>query len=198
MSRKDEKTAQILQAATQEFLKKGLDAASMHNIAVVAGVSKRTLYKYYSSKDELFHGLVDELLDRVYEMYKITYNPGESIKGQLEKIVASKIKFITSESFINISKIVVGEMIKSKKVTVQQVEKMASSDTLFVNWINEAKIDGQVTSQVESEDIANQFHNLVKGEVFWPVVLGITDRESIDTRKVSTMAVAFFINSFCN
>jgi TetR/AcrR family transcriptional regulator of autoinduction and epiphytic fitness len=197
MSRKDEKTAQILQAATQEFLKKGLDAASMHNIAVVAGVSKRTLYKYYSSKDELFHGLVDELLDRVYEMYKITYNPGESIKGQLEEIVANKIKFITSESFINISKIVIGEMIKSKKVTEQQVEKMASSDTLFVTWINEARIDGQVTSQVESEDIANQFHNLVKGEVFWPVLLGITNRESIDTRKVSTMAVTFFINSFC-
>ena len=85
-----------------------------------------------------------------------------------------------------------------KKVTDQQMEKMASSDALFVTWINEAKLDGQVTSQVESEDIANQFHNLVKGEVFWPVLLGITSRESIDTRKVSTMAVTFFINSFCN
>ena len=63
IARKEENAARIIQAATREFLNKGLDAASMHNIAETAEVSKRTLYKYFPSKGELYDALVNELLD---------------------------------------------------------------------------------------------------------------------------------------
>lgn len=198
MARKDEKTAQIIQSATSEFLAKGLDAASMHHIAEVAKVSKRTLYKYYSSKDELYFALVDELLDRVHDMYQITYTPGAHFREQLENIVDNKIEFITSESFINISKIVIGELFKSRKISDQQLDKMYASEALFVKWIDAAKADGKVTSKMESAGIANQFHYLVKGEAFWPIMLGFEDLNSIDPIKVRNMTVAFFMNAFCN
>jgi TetR/AcrR family transcriptional regulator of autoinduction and epiphytic fitness len=198
MARKDEKTAQIIQAATREFLTKGLDAASMHNIAGVAEVSKRTLYKYYPTKEDLYYALVDELLDRVHDMYQISYTQGDPFRQQLEKIADKKIEFTTSESFINISKIVIGEMFKSRKVTDDQLEKMYASEALFVKWIDAAKADGKVTSKMDSEVIANQFHYLMKGEVFWPIMLGFADLESIDAIKVRNMIVEFFMNSFCN
>ena len=91
MSRKDEKMAQITEAAIREFLRRGVDAASMQNIADGAAVSKRTLYKYFPSKEELYQFLANELLDQVHNMYRLAYTEDTPIRNQLESIVKKKI-----------------------------------------------------------------------------------------------------------
>ena len=52
------KRRQILDGARKVFLDSGFDAASMNEIARVAGVSKGTLYVYFDSKEALFEVLV--------------------------------------------------------------------------------------------------------------------------------------------
>ncbi|HTK13200.1 MAG TPA: TetR/AcrR family transcriptional regulator [Xanthobacteraceae bacterium] len=52
------KRRQIIQGASQVFRMQGFDAASMGEIAKVAGVSKGTLYVYFKDKDELFEAIV--------------------------------------------------------------------------------------------------------------------------------------------
>ncbi len=52
------KRRQILDGARTVFLASGFDAASMNEIARVAGVSKGTLYVYFDSKEALFEALV--------------------------------------------------------------------------------------------------------------------------------------------
>src|ERR1700752_1931916 len=52
------KRRQILDGARAVFLAQGFDAASMGEIARVAGVSKGTLYVYFKSKEELFAAIV--------------------------------------------------------------------------------------------------------------------------------------------
>ena len=54
------KRRQVLDGARQVILATGFDAASMNEIARVAGVSKGTLYVYFSSKEELFEALIRE------------------------------------------------------------------------------------------------------------------------------------------
>jgi AcrR family transcriptional regulator len=54
------KRRQILQGARNVFLEQGFDAASMGEIARVAGVSKGTLYVYFESKEALFESIVEE------------------------------------------------------------------------------------------------------------------------------------------
>jgi AcrR family transcriptional regulator len=44
---------QVLDAALQLFAERGIDATSMDAIAEVSGVSKATIYKHWSDKDEL-------------------------------------------------------------------------------------------------------------------------------------------------
>ncbi len=53
-----DKRRQILMGASEVFLEKGYDAASMSEIARVAGVSKGTLYVYFKNKEELFDSIV--------------------------------------------------------------------------------------------------------------------------------------------
>lgn len=55
------KRDQILAGARRVFLRDGFAAASTDAIAAEAKVSKRTLYVYYPSKEELFAGVMREL-----------------------------------------------------------------------------------------------------------------------------------------
>ena len=50
------KRRQIMDGARSVFLSAGFDGASMNDVARAAGVSKGTLYAYFSSKDELVRG----------------------------------------------------------------------------------------------------------------------------------------------
>lgn len=56
----DKKTAAIIDAARMTFLARGFDAASMDQIALTAGVSKRTVYNRFRSKEELFGAAIEE------------------------------------------------------------------------------------------------------------------------------------------
>ncbi len=54
------KRRQIIEGARTVFLADGFDGASMNVIARTAGVSKGTLYVYFTSKEELFAALIRE------------------------------------------------------------------------------------------------------------------------------------------
>ena len=48
----------MLKGAVKVFTKNGFDASSMDYIAEVAGVSKRTVYNHFPSKEILFQAIV--------------------------------------------------------------------------------------------------------------------------------------------
>jgi TetR/AcrR family fatty acid metabolism transcriptional regulator len=68
--RKNEKKMAIEKASEKIFLKKGYSAASMDEIASLAGVTKRTLYSYYPSKLSLFVHVFDAYLQELSEELK--------------------------------------------------------------------------------------------------------------------------------
>ena len=55
------KRGQILAGVQRVFLERGFAAASTNAIAGEAGVSKRTLYAYYPSKEDLFEDVLPRL-----------------------------------------------------------------------------------------------------------------------------------------
>ncbi len=56
----DQKTTAIIEAAREAFLVRGFDGASMDQIALSAGVSKRTVYNRFRSKEELFGAAIED------------------------------------------------------------------------------------------------------------------------------------------
>ena len=65
------KRRQILDGARKVFMDLGFDGASMNEIARAAGVSKGTLYVYFTDKSQLFEAIVE---DEALEKGKIAYN----------------------------------------------------------------------------------------------------------------------------
>jgi AcrR family transcriptional regulator len=54
------KRRQIMEGGRKVFLARGFDGASMGEIAKAAGVSKGTLYVYFTSKEQLFEAIVHQ------------------------------------------------------------------------------------------------------------------------------------------
>lgn len=86
---KEERYAAILQAALRIFAAKGLQEATMDEIAQAAGLGKGTIYYYFSSKD----ALIEELLCSLAEQYFQSLLEGtENMKDPLaiaERIVTN-------------------------------------------------------------------------------------------------------------
>ncbi len=197
MKFKEDKLKQILHAANTEFLAKGLDAASMHNIAVTAEVSKRTLYKYFSSKEALLDAIISKLLDSMLSYCGLEYVPGENFEDQLSKVIDSRIDFLTSEDYLAMSRLILSELLRGRKLINAHLEKISLIDGHFVRWIDEAKKDKKILTQYDSWFISGKFHSIIKGEVFYPVVEGFISPKDIDVDSLKKFLIEFFVRFFC-
>jgi AcrR family transcriptional regulator len=65
------KRRQILHGARKVFMDLGFDGASMNEIARAAGVSKGTLYVYFTDKTRLFEAMIE---DEAFAKAKTGYN----------------------------------------------------------------------------------------------------------------------------
>jgi AcrR family transcriptional regulator len=54
----------LVAVALKEFLQHGYGGTSMTKIVKVAGVSKTTLYSRFESKEELFHAIIEQQIER--------------------------------------------------------------------------------------------------------------------------------------
>jgi len=64
---KEERYAAILQAALRIFATKGLQEATMDEIAQAAGLGKGTIYYYFASKEALIEELLCSLADQYFQ-----------------------------------------------------------------------------------------------------------------------------------
>lgn len=66
----------IRRAALAEFMEKGYDAASMRDIAARAGCSVGLAYNYFSTKDDMFTGAMEEFFAYYEERIKVILQNG--------------------------------------------------------------------------------------------------------------------------
>jgi AcrR family transcriptional regulator len=90
------RTEGILAAARNVISQKGLDKATMDQVADEAGISKATIYLYFKNKEELYYRCVvdrmDELLAEMEKAAQID-DPME----RLRKLVLTQVKCIDSD-----------------------------------------------------------------------------------------------------
>ena len=55
----------LVDTARQLFAKNGFEATTMNEIATASGKGRRTLYTYFSSKEEIYLAVIQSELDRL-------------------------------------------------------------------------------------------------------------------------------------
>lgn len=66
--RKDLRRKMIAQTAKSLFASKGFHGTTMEDISRACGIAPRTLYLHFKSKQEIFHMLMLEVLDRIQDL----------------------------------------------------------------------------------------------------------------------------------
>ena len=95
---RDQRRAQLLDAANDVFTSKGYHAAAMDDIADAAGVSKPVLYQHFPSKLDLYLALLDTSCDRLVEVVREALDSTEDNADRVVATMGAFYEFVSSAS----------------------------------------------------------------------------------------------------
>lgn len=186
IKRSDIKQEDIIKSAIEVFSKKGFEQASMEGISKHAGVSKRTLYKYYPNKDALFEVIVDKLMCRFDDHYEVEFDPSASIEEQLTELTLKQMCYINNEDFQITARLVMAECIRcheTSKVLVSKFESIEDSYGLQ-KWAQQGIEAGAL--EIANIPLAiEQYIGSIKAIIFWPQLITHTPPPSCEQVKAT-------------
>ncbi len=166
---KSKKRATIIEGAIDVFINMGYELASMDKIAETAGVSKRTVYNHFGSKENLFQVIVDDFLAQRQELKTIIYDPEKSLEEQLLAFAYAEIFLIDSPRRLGLSRFMTITFLKDINYAREIVAKYPPSYNMLLEWLKEAEIDGKIKSD-NLLVTSRVFYSLVEGAITWPAL----------------------------
>ncbi|MGY3667658.1 TetR/AcrR family transcriptional regulator [Marinovum sp. KMM 9989] len=166
----EEKREDILQGAFEEFCENGFLAASMDRISRRAGASKRTVYRYFESKEQLFQTLVRRQWAIFADHMNVHYRPGVDIRAQLTDMARAQARMFMSPKIMAANKMLLSEILRDPKI-VSEIQSEFDYTASFETLLKEAAADGALCIP-NPREAAEEFVSLLKGKAFWPVMLG--------------------------
>ncbi|MQQ10329.1 TetR family transcriptional regulator [Epibacterium sp. SM1979] len=161
---------QIIRAAVAEFQDRGFAATSMDRICAEAEVSKRTLYKYFESKDNLFQSIVGLMADRFADALTQKFNPDRDIREQLTELAWAEGRLLISADVMAMARMVISQVLLSPELGAL-VQDRVDSHSVFFHMMRDADAAGHLVID-DPDRAANEFIALIKAKAFWPVILG--------------------------
>lgn len=166
---KSKKRASILDGAIDVFISTGYELASMDRVAETAGVSKRTVYNHFGSKENLFQSIVDDFLAQRQCLKTITYNPNKSLEEQLLAFANAEIFLINSPRRLGLSRFLTMVFLKDIKYARETVAKYPPSYNMLLDWLKDAAKD----NKIKSDNLlltARVFYAMVEGAITYPAL----------------------------
>lgn len=103
----------IMQAAAEAFLRNGYLGASMDEVAKVASVSKQTVYKHFSDKEQLFTEIIDSTTDQVVDQLvraaTLTLGDGADLERDLHRLARQVLASIGQPKVVALRRLVIAE-----------------------------------------------------------------------------------------
>lgn len=168
----ESKRAAVLKAAADAFLRNGFTVTSMDAIAEAAGVSKRTVYNHFPSKDALFDALIEEKWASLAPAATVP-PPHLSVELRLTSVARDRLRVLLSKDSIGLFRIVFAESVTSPAMLRAYLGAAQHSDFLGLGKLladeqkrGRLRIDSPQTA-------ATQFWGLVMNGTFWPLAIGL-------------------------
>jgi len=170
--RRQNKIRQIVEAAREVFLQEGFSGASMDLIVQKAGVSKRTLYSYYSGKEQIFIDVMQMQLGVLYQQFEADPKNPEPLADRLQRIGVELLRIANSPQTLSLF-----------RITAAEANRFPALARLFFEERFEKVIDG-IAAMLEREGASSgartgdarqageHFLDLVFGTAYHRVVFG--------------------------
>lgn len=192
----ERKREAILQAAIAEFRSSGFEITSMDRIAATAGVSKRTVYNHFPSKEALFAEILNRLWNSITAEQDMHYSPQTPLREQLQTLLQAKLHLLADENFLDLARIAIAATIHSPERAQDMVSRMGQREEGLTAWIRQAQADGRL-KPVEPVFAAQQMHGLLKTFAFWPQVsMGQPSLTPEEQTQVIESALDMFLSRY--
>lgn len=192
----------IVEVSKELFLERGFSQTNMADIAQMARISRKTLYRYFSSKEEIAMEIeldVFRTFVTIQNKYVLTLkgNGYEKLASYLEKLdlmvdeLSQLIRFTGMFDYY-----LVGEYPStgSHKEFVQLIEKV---DEPFFDFLSEGVKDGSIVTDVEiaylARTISNSFLALAQRVVTRQT--NLNEELNIDSRKIISVQRELFLRA---
>ncbi|MHB8129520.1 MAG: TetR/AcrR family transcriptional regulator [Mobilitalea sp.] len=193
---KSKKRATILDGAIDVFISMGYELASMDKIAETAGVSKRTVYNHFGSKENLFQAIVDDFLTQRQSLKTITYNSEKSLEEQLLAFANAEIFLIDSPKRLGLSRFLTKVFLKDINYARNTIAKYPPAYDMLLDWLKEAEKD----SKIKSDNLlmtARVFYAMVEGAITYPALFSNGINKSAAKPMVDEI-IATFLARYSN
>jgi len=193
---KSKKRATILEGAVDVFISMGYELTSMDKIAETAGVSKRTIYNHFGSKENLFQAIVADFLAQRQSLKTITYDPEISLEEQLLAFANAEIFLVDSPKQSEIARFLTMVFLKDLNYTRETVAKYPPNYEMLLGWLKEAEKD----SKIKTDNLllaARVFYALVEGAITYPALFS----KGINRAAIKPMLdeiIATFLDRYSN
>ena len=192
----DRKRVAILQAAVNEFRSQGFEATTMDRIAASAGVSKRTVYNHFPSKDVLFAEILLQLWQKSAALVDVAYRTDLPLRDQLLELMRQKLAMLDDGNFIDLARVAIAETIHSPERARDMVARLEDKEEGVTRWIRAALADGRLIA-LDPGFAAQQLQGMVKGFAFWPqVTMGAPALSKQQQEQVAVSAVDLFLGHY--
>ncbi|MGF7114381.1 TetR/AcrR family transcriptional regulator [Pseudomonas laurylsulfatiphila] len=189
----DRKRQAIIQAAINEFRDNGFEITSMDRIAATAGVSKRTVYNHFPSKEELFAEILNQLWIRVTAEQETAYRPDLPLRDQLRVLLMAKLQILGDDNFLDLARVAIAATIHSPERAQDMVARMGEREEGLTVWIRAAQADGRLKA-IAPDFAAQQVQGLLKSFAFWPQIsMGKPGLSPEEQRQVAESALDMFL-----
>ena len=192
----ERKREDIIRAAKDEFRDNGFGATSMDRIAEVAGVSKRTVYNHFDSKETLFKAVAQDMCDIFQSISEYPYDPGAPLRPQLETISTRQMEFLCAERTLRLFKMLTAETLAAPELTRPIIENFEKESVGLYKWIRAAADDGKlkVANPVWA---GRQFMALLESFTTFPYLFGMEYvQDEAQQKAVVSSAVDMFLGHY--
>lgn len=188
----EKKRENIIEAAIAEFREQGFLGANTTRIAKRAGVSSRTLYNHFESKEDLFDAITEIMLARNCAMAPVDFDPGKPLSDQLVDALNRYVAVITDEEAIGVNRMIISEFLRDLDRSRAFLAEAAAHDYPVTRLIADAMEAGALR-RADPGYAANQLLALVKNFFFWPEFL---TGEKPETEGIMKDCVAMFLSHY--
>lgn len=166
---KTKKRNMIINGATKAFMEYGYKNSSMDVIAEVAGVSKKTVYNHFKSKENVIITIISEYLEGKTPFKDIQYDQTKSIKEQLLSFINAELYLVNSPERLALARVLTQTFIEDIHLAMRIVAGFEPNHLKFNLWLKEASYDNKLIVE-NYERASSVFYGLIEGMITYPAL----------------------------
>jgi len=187
--RKEARPQELTAAALALFVEKGYAATRLDEIAAQAGVSKGTLYLYFTSKEELFKAVVREgLLPLLAEGETLVANAPGSASDLFRAIVMRWWEVVGDNPIGGISKLIFAEARNFPEIARFYAEEVINRGKRLLAAALQRGIDSGEFRPLNPDDLVHI--------VFSPLMMRLIWKHSLDCCGIHTVPIDVYLREY--